>query len=627
MWVISALVWLAYSGTTAVGFYLDDLDNIINREALHLEQLTPAALRGAAEGALLPRRIIANLTLAIDWWRGAGAAVAFQQTNLLLHLINALLVFSLLITIVTRWGAQRAVLPALLGAAIWSVHPIQVQAVSYIIQRMTELSTLFTLLAIILYLYGRQRMGAKAAIAYCGSLLAFACSVLSKESGWITPLLIWLIEVGVIRHAQPFPQRWWWPLFLALPIMLFMAASADILLQGPLYQHFIGPGYANRDFTMLERILTQPRVVLFHISQLLLPLPGRFSLEHEFELSTTLFSPPQTVVAIFTILAWIGSASALLLRAQWRIVGALMLWLPLTLAIESSVIPLEMVFEHRLYLPLFGVAGLAAIGYVSWIERHPTSQRWIIMAGLLGVGGLTYATSLRVALWGDQLQMYQQVVTKAPASERAWGNLGLAYLLRGEGEAALDALNHALVINPVSAVNLINRAQVYYRYLARFQDALNDLNRAVAMAPASYFAVEHRGHVYYRMGAYEAAMRDYERYIRLRPTVAHGFNFHGLAALQLQRYPIAVGGFSKAIELQPSRAEYWVNRGTAHLLSGQAQQAANDLLTAEQLGATEALGLHSNLALAYRQLGDRSRSQHHMDLACRMGNARACGGG
>ncbi|MDH3466578.1 MAG: tetratricopeptide repeat protein, partial [Gammaproteobacteria bacterium] len=308
-----------------------------------MTELTRGNLVDAGRNAFLPRRPLPSITFAIDWWRGDGSPRAFQYTNLVIHSATTVAVFALLMLVLGRLEKPRWVIvaAAFFGAAIWACHPIQVQAVTYIVQRMTSMAALFTILTVVLYILGRNTGNSGRRWAYfLLAVLCWALGMASKETAAIAPFLVLLAEYGVLRHGQDLARSKVDWVVLSLPAVLGLLIVLDIASGiGPLSDAFLS-GYERRDYTLAERLFTQPRVIVFHFSQILWPLPGRFSLEHQFVLSTDLLTPGSTLSAFLAVIVWCALGLWAVLQKRRRIVGFLLLWVPATLIIESTFIPL-----------------------------------------------------------------------------------------------------------------------------------------------------------------------------------------------------------------------------------------------------------------------------------------------
>lgn len=495
------LLAIAYQQAPGNDFHFDDRDNIVEHKPVHMEQFSMAGLLTAWQQPFLAGRPLASLTFAVDWWRGGGTPQPFLWTNLLLHGLTALAVFALLRLALKCAGRQGAWpdAAAALAAALWLAHPIQVQAVAYIVQRMALLAALFTLLSVFGYvrgrLAGRHGMG-----WYVAALVAFAAGVSSKENAWITPALWWLAEFGLLRAHGPLLRNAFDRLLFGLPLLLLLLVVLDFASgQGPLAQRFL-PGYEARSFTFVERLLTQPRVLLLHVSQLLWPLPDRFSVEHAITLSRGLLDPPVTLAALAALFGWCLAGLAALWRERLRVVGFCMLWLPLTLAIESSVVPLEMVFEHRMYLPTVGLAGMLALGLAS-LGRWRRSAALLV---LLAVLGLAWSTQQRVLVWRSDLTLYADALLHTPDSARALSGHGQALLEQGRFAEAEPELRRAIALDPTQA-EAMDKLAVILLDRGDLTGADRLLRRALELRGGQHGILNHLGEIYMQMGNHALA--------------------------------------------------------------------------------------------------------------------------
>lgn len=510
-----ALVLATYAAAPDNGFHFDDRDNIVEHRPLQLERLSLAGLWQAGRQAFLPTRPLASVSFAIDWWRGGGDPRPFQWTNLLLHALTTLASFALLRQALAAAGRRGAWadLVAALAAGLWAAHPIQVQAVTYIVQRMALLAALFSLLSVYCFLRGRLAPRAGAAW-FAAALGCFALGALSKENAWITPALWWLADYGLRRRETRLLGGSADRLLFALPFVLLLLVVADIASgAGPLAQRLL-PGYEHRPFTLAERLLTQPRVLVFHLSQIAWPAPHRFSLEHDFALSRALFDPPGTAGALAAVLGWCAVGVAALWRKPTRVTGFFLLWLPATLVIESSAASLEMVFEHRLYLPSLGLAGLAAIA-VAGLRRRATRGAAAVLALAL-MGALAWSAQQRVAVWRSDLSLYGDARVHAPGSARVWSVYGEALLEAGRREEAERALGRAIELDPDAAGALEKMGLILFDR-GDFTGADRLLRRALELRGARHSLLNHLGEIYMQTQSYEVARDMFARAAEAAP--------------------------------------------------------------------------------------------------------------
>jgi Tfp pilus assembly protein PilF len=518
---LTFIVVVAYHQAPENSFHFDDSPNITEHAPIRISTLTFGNLINAGENAFLSRRPVASITFAIDWFRGDGSPRAFLWTNIAIHALSAIAVFLLLSTILksldpTDQSPRAVVLAAFFGAALWAAHPIQTQAVTYIVQRMASLAALFTVLSVWSYLQGRSRAGLASWVWFGISALAFAAGSLTKETAWITPILVILAEICLVRRTHSAQtKRVERSVLAALGISalgVMLSASAGWGPLGTLASEFDA-----RDFTMWERVLTQPRVLVFHLSQFFWPLPSRFSLSHEFSVSTSLLSPASTFFAWTLLLSWLAVGSTFIVRSRYRVAAFLILWLPATVAIEFSIFNLEMVFEHRMYLPTVSLAGLWALCCWFFLRRGP---RWpVIVVNAAVVLLLVVSTQQRVPVWATELSLSQDAVRHNPNDSRALAEMGNSLLRAGRAAEAKDALSKALSINSRESLALEMMALLHLDEgnLRAAQELLVRANSTKSRGGHSLH--NHWGELFVKQGKYSEARDRFRQAVASAPWI------------------------------------------------------------------------------------------------------------
>jgi len=429
------------------------LDDAVNLEILRV--LASAGEPGFGEviaerGGFLGGRPVSWATFVLNWRLAGDDVWVYKLVNLALHLANGLLAFAVARMLLGA-GALREALPARwrewcsVGiCALWLLTPMQVSTVLYVIQRMTLLAAFFALLGIALYCSGRgaleQARGGRWRIA-AALLVCWPLAALSKQNGTLLPVLLLAIELLLFR-GRPGPH---WPRrVLAAAALLLLAAGLGRLALDP---EWVTGTYALRDFTMAERLLTQPRV-LWDYALNVLQLPGGSALglfHDDFPVSRGPLRPPATALAAA---GW----CALLAAAWWRrgrASGAVLFgpaFFVLAHALEAGPFPLEIYFEHRNYLPSFGL-WLAAVSAAALLARRLARPRLlgaVVAAAVLGHGALTMT---RVLVWTSWQGIVTANVRAHPDSARA--RAGAAALAFTGGD--LDAgLAHLQVVREVA---------------------------------------------------------------------------------------------------------------------------------------------------------------------------------
>jgi protein O-mannosyl-transferase len=369
--LIAAVAGAVYSNTLHVPFVFDDKMNIVDNPFVLIKVLSWERLwqlvTNPFEGSL---RLFAYLTFALNYYFGDLDPFGFHLVNLFVHIAAGCLVYTLVLLTLNlpslreRYGAI-SFKAALFTGLLFVAHPVQTQAVTYIVQRMASMAALFYLLAMVLYVKGRQAPGRGRFAWYAGVFVAWVLGLLSKENVAILPLFIVLYEYYFIQDMKLTPER-----SRAVWILLgvvALAAVAGVALFGKKYFIELVEGYKIRDFTLGERLLTQSRVVLYYLSLLVFPHPSRLNLDYDFPVSHSLIDPPTTLIALLAIAALL--ALSVWKAKEYRLLSFSILWYFGNLAIESSIFPLEMVYEHRLYLPSVGPFLLFSVALIVGLER------------------------------------------------------------------------------------------------------------------------------------------------------------------------------------------------------------------------------------------------------------------
>lgn len=477
--VITALAyWPGLSGS----WLFDDYPNIVDNpgvqpHAAGVASLVRAALSSPASEF---KRPLASLSFAANYLVGGLDPWSWKLFNLLLHLLNGVLVFVLARMLlqatpagahsqampsagIRNWGfnsiareqaptmavattEQRAGTVAALIAGGWMLLPINLTAVLYVVQREESLANLFVLLGLIGYVAGRRRMlhaqptspshprpAGRGGFGLCVASLVLCTTIglLAKETAVMLPLYAFLAEAIVFggdtkRRAQ---ARSWWDGRL---LGLFAVVLLLPLLLGLywLLPQVLAPSqWATRDFTLGTRLLTEARVICGYIAWTLLPAPGALSFYHDqFPPSIGLLSPWTTLAAIGVLaaLAWL----AMRWRKRHPMVALGLAWFLGGQLLTGTLLPLELVYEHRNYFASLGLM-LALVPWLAgWQEQATISWRWprrIILAALLLWWGTL--TTLTAYAWGDPLRLAQELAARAPDSPRAQYELGRTYII------------------------------------------------------------------------------------------------------------------------------------------------------------------------------------------------------
>ena len=380
--------WLVYARGLHGSFLFDDYGNLPVLGATGPVDTWPTFWRYLTSGTADPTgRPLTLLTFLIDARNWPADPYPFKRSNLILHLLNGVLLALLL----RRLGREafkladrsRVDLAAVIGAGFWLLHPLFVSTTLYIVQREAMLPATFTLLGLLAWLHGRSAMkrghGLRGAVWIALGLGGCTVlGVLSKANGILLPALALVVEYVLLRtyiNSGPPESRPTTNGAYRRVMLLFAWAPAAVVAAYLLQQGWSGltRGISSlRPWTLGQRLLTEPRVLLDYLDLLWLPrpfTPGLFN-DH-IQASTSLWSPATTLPALLAIVALI--AGAWLLRRRWPALALAILFYFVGQSLESSTVALELYFEHRNYLPAMLMFWPLALWLCS-VRTHPATR-------------------------------------------------------------------------------------------------------------------------------------------------------------------------------------------------------------------------------------------------------------
>lgn len=453
-------------------FVFDDLTNIVANEFLQVESLNMVDLYNAAysldSGPL--KRPIATLTFALNYYFSGSLndTTPYKLTNVAIHLLNGFFLFWLAKMIFRRLleiGLPAASVatsiwtrPTLLAFSVtllWLIHPIQLTSVLYVVQRMTSLATTFMLAGMILYLLGRLRIqsGDKHGPWLIGTgLLVFGgLGMLSKENAILLP--VYVLVLDIILFPQKFPWNLWQHLTRKKRRIILISAAVTSIVALILLLDYANIGYRQRSFTLTERLLTQPRVLLFYISLILFPRIDRFGIYHDdISLSHSFIDPWTTIPAILGILSLI--LAGIFARKKYPLLSLGILWFFVGHLLESTIFALEIVHEHRNYLASFGVILVILFFIQQACQRLGSNHLWIVLPLLAIIFGGT--TALRAWQWSDTGSLQKSLVKHHPKSARSQAGYATYLTSIGELSNALSSMRLAAKLDKSEPGYLIN---------------------------------------------------------------------------------------------------------------------------------------------------------------------------
>lgn len=416
--------WPGLSGD----FLFDDYSSIVNQDSVHATSLDAASVKKAAwsyQG--VSARPVATVSFAVDHFFWGLNPKGYKFTNLAVHLLNVLLVFTLVRRLLAARedsGRNTAIVAFALALA-WAIHPLQVSTVQYVVQRMEMMSLTLVLSGLIAYLHGRQRQitGGRGWPWIAGGGVAAAVGLLAKETAILFPSYTLALELTLLGFAASTPaisRRW--KAGYALATALGVAFFALVVLP-----HYLSPdAFAMRDYGPGDRVLTQLRVLPMYLGWILLPQPANYVFYYDHLVASQgLLAPTTTLAGGLLLLALL--AFAWVVRRRMPLASLGLLWFFVSHLLSSNVAPLELAFEHRNYFAILGVLLAVADLVLRLPAGHVPLLRMASVAIVLA--GLLVLTLIRSATWGDPLVLASTLAKNNPDSARASMDLGEQYMI------------------------------------------------------------------------------------------------------------------------------------------------------------------------------------------------------
>jgi tetratricopeptide (TPR) repeat protein len=587
---VACLTTWAYRPALDGPFILDDKINIVDSPALRWSEISAENILLVLDSSLLGSRPVSNVSFALDHLASGLDPRAFHATNISIHIAVGLVLLwlSIVYTSVTassskvtdtRWAIA---IFALMSVALFLLHPLNTQAVTYIVQRMASLAALFTLISFACYLTARYRLTARPKLWYVAAALAWLLGLGSKENAVLLLPVLMLYELCFFRAewrckieqltGGTWGRQWTLLAWIGSTTLLLMVGILVVMLSDSfgLFNTFQG-----RDYNGWERLLTQCRVQIFHLSQLFWPAPGRLNLDHDFSVSRGLLSPKSTLLAVIACLLLIVGALILAIRNPRY--GFPVLAYFTFHSLEAGPVNLEIIFEHRMYLPmamlvLLGPALLADAG---------KRRRLVILTALVAFAAIFASwTHTRNEVWADPLGLSRDMAHKSPNKVRTQYNYANALSNDGRLEDALPVIRGAIVLDPSDSTARGLLGQILLR-LGRSEEAIIAYKESIQLEPEDVRSVMGLGEALGAVGREDAALQHYleagsrfarggrpweaimllESSVSSYPGSADIRNLLGNSYMTAGMPGKAIDQFRKAVELNGGMFEAWFNLG------------------------------------------------------------------
>lgn len=600
---LALIVILSYANTLGSPFVFDSRNNIESNPHIRISKITLNELAEAAFKSPQKQRPLANISFALNYYLHDYNVVGFHVVNILIHISTGFFLYfffkSTFGTPALKSRYDNYMWISFFAVAVWLVHPLQTQSVSYIVQRMNSLCAMFYILSLLLY--ARFRLSGQQPKKWwllSGCILAGALSLASKQIAVTLPVFIIAYEWYFFRDLD---VKWLKNHIPLLTGCLLLAAVIALTLLGSNPLDRILQEYKGRDFTLTQRLLTEPRVIFFYLSLLLWPHPSRLNLDHDFALSNSLTDPVTTIVAIFAIVSMI--CLAVVTARKQRLLSFCIWWFFGNLVIESSIIALEIIFEHRTYLPSMAFSLVVALAACRWLK--PKWLQAVLLCALVTVGAVW--THERNAVYSDRITFWQDCVNKSPRKARPHNNLGVALADQGYHDEAIKQYHKALAIDPLYQ-DPIGNIGLSLAEQGKIKESISQFLKALEINPKDVKTLNNLGASLIVEKRYAEAIQNLSKALSLDPYYAQAHNNLGVALQHQGRIEEAIDHFSIAVRLDPDYARAYNNLGIILANEGRFEEAIEQFSAALKINPAYKTA-HLNLEKCLKALKDKPISQ------------------
>jgi tetratricopeptide (TPR) repeat protein len=574
-----------YGNSLQGAWQFDDFENIVNNPRIHLKTLSWPEINNAffATPQDILGRSMARFSFALNYYFGGLDISGYHLVNIVIHLIASIFLYLLVyrtlnLPLLQEKYGKTSYAIALLAAVLWASSPLHVNAVTYIVQRMASLAGMAYVMSMYFYVKGRTAQDiSRRVIFFLLCILAGGMAIASKENTVMLPVAIFLYDLFLIQGVTDGSIRKNRPI-----ILLILAAS----IAGLIYVSFFTAilDYQGWTFSMKERLLTAPRILLFYISLLLYPLGSRLTLDHDIHISRSLIDPWSTLPAILLIVCAIGYV--LWTARRKPLLSFCILFFLLNHLIEGTIIPLDLIFEHRNYLPamfFFVPVAILMIRVLDYFAYKKSLQLLVffVMTFLLASQGHT--VSVRNDLYRYPEIFWMDNIIKYPNLSRPRDILGFVYAQQGETSKAIAFGKQALQLS---------------RYPNAEQQVVSHVN-----VGSLYLLAENND---------EKALFHYQEALRIQADVASKMVYNNMSLIMLNRGDLKRANeySQRAVAYAPDNEAVYCNRALILLKaadSSGAIEAANKAISLRP----DFIRPLSILAEAYRMQGDYAQSEYY----------------
>lgn len=566
---------LSYSNSFNSSWLFDDYPNIIDNPYVHINSFSWDEIKKP----LSLSRPLSYFSFSINYYFGKFDVYHYHLTNFLIHYLTSIFLFcfisrTLQLPVFNKEYDYDYYSITLLASSLWATSPINAPAVSIIVQRMASMAGLFYIISMYCFLRARTTDNKKyfhifLLLSIIAAFLAFS----SKQNAIVLPISFFLYDLMFLHNEGRRNV-----LLSNKYIYAFIIISLLVVIIFHSYFASIFDGYRLRPYTMYERLLTEPRVIVFYLSLIIYPASNRFALLHDIDISTSIISPLTTLPAILFLFFLVYLSY--ILTKRYPLAAFSLIFFLINHIIEGTIIPLEVVFEHRNYIPsmfLFLPLVLALRAFTRSESTSTTLKYSALFTITIFLAAQAHTTYMRNFTFRTPLSLWTDNVKKAPNLSIVHNNLGREYYEHGFYQEAYDEFTQAIYLNRYN--NFEQRGLPYHNLAlmmlekGKLSEALINARKAIELSPNNIRMRSMFIRILLRDGNYEAACASLTEALRKWPGSASLRSTLAILYILTEKYDEAIMETEKALYLGDLSPDPYALLGESYRMKGECWKA------------------------------------------------------
>jgi tetratricopeptide (TPR) repeat protein len=594
------------------------------------------------------------LSLMFDYQLHGLNAGGYHLTNLILHIMSALLLF---------WLFNRmtgAIWKSAFVAALFALHPLHVESVAWIAERKDVLSAFFWMLTLCLYVYYTEKPVIR---RYLLVLLCFACALMSKPMVVTLPIVMILLDYWPLDRLQsrkivtnmpevmsvptnkgkkknkfkkealkknispPHVQKLsepriagiipLWQLWEKIPFFILSIVLVIITLYNPNTPDILdNPG--SKLIPFISRLANAPVAFVTYLEKTF--WPHDMAVFYPFPSQIPAW---QVIGASLLILVISAAVIVMIKRLPYLFTG--WMWFGITIAPVIGIIQVSISTPYAMadryhYLPSIGLAVMMAWGIPALIKSEEIRKKILFPGGIIFLAIMSFLSWNQCGYWKNSITLFDHTLKVTDNNWLAYYSRGFAYNVLGNYRQAIEDCDRAIEIKPDYAAAYLSRGAAYYVF-GNYRKAIDDYDKAIEIKPGYAYAYANRSNAYAGLGNYRQAIEDCDRAIEIKSNYAEAYYNRGAAYNVLGNYQQAIDDYGRAIEIKPDYAEAYMNRGAAYNGLGNYRKAIDDYGRAIEIKPGY-LYAFNNRALVYLSQGDTISGCRDARKVCELGNCK-----